>query len=199
MFKEKAAFFDRDGTINVDTGYLHSISDFQLIPGVLDFMKALQNLNYKIIIISNQSGIGRGLFSIAEYKELTEWMIHRFKDENVEISGTYFCPHHPNASIPEFRKECNCRKPGIGMFLRAIDDFNIDIDSSVAIGDRCRDLAICKTTDCLGILINNTESQDELEEIKAYNNIVYAKDYSDALKYILEKQNCKRNNMCGGN
>lgn len=165
----KAIFLDRDGTINVDYGYVYKISDFKFINGVIEGLKILNDLGYTLIVITNQSGIGRGFYKKNDFEKLTNYMLDELKKNNIFIKKVYYCPH-----ISE--DNCNCRKPKLGLFYKAIDEFNIDIDSSFVIGDRIRDLAICDKTKIKGILI----TPDVNGEYVCKNNLF------EAAKYIKE-------------
>jgi len=163
----KAVFLDRDGTINVDKDYLYKVEDFEFLPGVLDGLRKFQDAGYLLIIITNQSGIARGYYSEVEFEKLNSWMIGKLQSEGINIEKTYYCPHHPNALIPEYRKKCECRKPGIKLFQDAVHDFDIDLNSSIAIGDKERDLDICKCAGTKGFLIySNEETIGKISHIK---------------------------------
>lgn len=136
----KAVFWDRDGTINVEKKYLHKISDFEFMPGVLDIMFYYKKLGYLQILITNQSGIARGYYSVNDMEQLHEYMQNELLKRNLCFDGIYYCPHHPKGIVKEFTKECQCRKPGLELFERAIKDFEIDPLKSIAIGDKERDL-----------------------------------------------------------
>ena len=129
----KTIFLDRDGVINKEINYLYKKENFEFIDGVFDACLFFQNLNYQIIIISNQSGIARGFFSEKDYHILSKWLIKQFKENGVSILDTYYCPHGPDAS-------CNCRKPKPGMLIKAIDEYNIDVEMSWMIGDKETDI-----------------------------------------------------------
>ena len=129
----KTIFLDRDGVINKEINYLYKIENFEFIDGVFDACLFFQNLNYQIIIISNQSGIARGFFSEKDYHILSKWLIKQFKENGVSILDTYYCPHAPDAC-------CNCRKPKPGMLIKAIDEYNIDVEMSWMIGDKETDI-----------------------------------------------------------
>ena len=129
----KSIFLDRDGVINKEINYLHKIEDFQFINGVFEVCRYLQNLNYQIIIITNQSGIGRGYFTEIDYQKITKWMLNQFNDNDISILDVIHCPHLPN----DF---CNCRKPKPGMFIEAKNKYNIDMLKSWMIGDSERDI-----------------------------------------------------------
>lgn len=131
----KAAFFDRDGTINVDTGYLYEPEKLRFIPGVPELIRKYNDEGYLVIVITNQSGIARGMFTVEQMERFNEYMNQRLQNEyGAHIDAFYYCPH-----LPEITGECDCRKPKPGLFLRAIRDYNIDPAESVAYGDSERD------------------------------------------------------------
>ena len=139
----KAIFLDRDGTINVEKNYLYKIEEFEYLPGVKEGLKILQKLGFILIIVTNQSGIARGYYTVQDYFKLTEWMIADLKKDGINIANCYYCPHHPESKIEQFKKDCNCRKPRLGLFEKAIMEYDIDLSNSYAIGDKYRDLALC--------------------------------------------------------
>ncbi|STG52964.1 D,D-heptose 1,7-bisphosphate phosphatase [Escherichia coli] len=109
-----AIFLDRDGTINVDHGYVHEIDNFEFIDGVIDAMRELKKMGFALVVVTNQSGIARGKFTEAQFETLTEWMDWSLADRDVDLDGIYYCPHHPQGSVEEFRQVCDCRKPTSG-------------------------------------------------------------------------------------
>ncbi len=110
-----AIFLDRDGTINVDHGYVHEIDNFEFIDGVIDAMRELKEMGYALVLVTNQSGIARGKFTEAQFETLTEWMDWSLADRGVDLDGIYYCPHHPQGAVEEYRQTCDCRKPHPGM------------------------------------------------------------------------------------
>ena len=100
-----AIFLDRDGTINVDHGYVHGIDNFEFIDGVIDAMRELK-MGFALVVVTNQSGIARGKFTEAQFETLTEWMDWSLADRDVDLDGIYYCPHHPQGSVEEFRQVC---------------------------------------------------------------------------------------------
>ena len=135
----KAIFLDRDGTLNVDHGYVHKIDDFQFIEGSIEALKKLKEMGYLLVLVTNQSGIARGYFSEAQFLQLTEWMDWSLADRGVDLDGIYYCPHHPQG-LPTFRQDCDCRKPKPGMLLQGIRELNIDPEQSFMVGDKIEDL-----------------------------------------------------------
>lgn len=130
-----ALFLDRDGVINVEKNYLYKVEEFDFIDGVFETCKFFSKLGYWIIIVTNQAGIARGIYTEADYQFLTNWMMSEFLKNGVKIAKVYHCPHHPSFSI-----ECDCRKPSPGMFVQASQDFNIDMKNSIVVGDKLSDI-----------------------------------------------------------
>ena len=129
----KTIFLDRDGVINKEINYLYKIKDFEFISGIFDTCIHFRKLGYKIIIITNQSGISRELYTESDYQNLTQWMLKKFNKNNVEILDVFHCPHGPESN-------CYCRKPMPGMLLKAKDKYNIDMMKSWMIGDKDADI-----------------------------------------------------------
>lgn len=142
--KIKVAFLDRDGVINSDKGYVHKINDFVVMPGVITACKEFINLGFEIIIVTNQAGIARGYYSQADMHKLHNHMKEIFLENDIRIKKIFFCPHHPEGTIKELSIECNCRKPKPGMFLKALNVFDIDLKSSLMVGDKFSDLIAAK-------------------------------------------------------
>jgi len=132
---QAALFLDRDGVINVEKNYLHKIEDFEFIEGIFELCKKYEALGYAIVIVTNQSGIARGYYSEEDFEILTSWMLKRFKSEGIMIRAVYHCPHHPDIS-----GTCSCRKPEPGMILDAAQKYDLDLKSSLLVGDSERDI-----------------------------------------------------------
>ncbi len=187
MKKNTAIFLDRDGTINVEKNYLYKITEFEFLPGVIEALKLFQSHGFLLIIITNQSGIARGYYTEEQYHVLNNWMLEELKKNDVNIDAVYYCPHHSEAKIEKYCKNCSGRKPKLGMYERAVEDFNIDLSHSYVIGDKIRDCAICKTTECHGYLIAKNENSSVIEGVKMgnYERVEYAEDILDATHHIL--------------
>ena len=131
----KALFLDRDGVINIEKDYLYRIEDFEFINGIFDLCSYYQSLGFIIVVVTNQSGIAREYYTEDDFYKLSSWMVSEFSDHDIDIKKVYHCPHHPDIS-----GECSCRKPNPGMLLSASKEFNIDLKSSILVGDKERDI-----------------------------------------------------------
>lgn len=165
--KKKALFLDRDGVINVDHGHVHKIEDFEFYSDIFSVCKKYQNQGFLIIIVTNQAGIGKGLYSLDDFKNLNDYMIQEFKKRNIDISKVYYCPHKPGDN-------CNCRKPKSGMYELAIQEFNLDVKLCVAIGDKLSDLEAAYNVGVNKLYFKYTryESYNVDFEYKLYEEII---------------------------
>ncbi len=150
--QNKALFLDRDGVVNIDHGYVYKSEDFEFIDGVFSTCKAFYDAGYKIIIVTNQSGIGRGYYTQHDFLMLTGWMKNQFSAHEIEVADVYFCPHHPKKALPEYLKQCNCRKPAPGMLLEGIDTHSIDTEKSIMVGDKLSDMQAASNA-CIGVKV----------------------------------------------
>ncbi|MBV1840493.1 MULTISPECIES: D-glycero-beta-D-manno-heptose 1,7-bisphosphate 7-phosphatase [Photobacterium] len=142
-----AVFIDRDGVINIDRGYVHTVDDFEYVEGVFEACKKLKAMGYLLVLVTNQAGIARGMYTEDEFLTLTEWMDWNFVDNGVEFDGIYYCPHHPTEGQGDYLQDCNCRKPKPGMFISARDFLKIDMANSVMIGDKTDDMLAAQAAD----------------------------------------------------
>ena len=136
----RAAFLDRDGVINVDHGYVVRQEEFEFVPGVLDAAAQLAAAGYALVVVTNQSGIGRGLYTAADFERLSAWMRERFAAAGAALAGVYYCPHHPTDALGAFRRDCDCRKPAPGMLRQAQRELGIAMADSALFGDKRSDL-----------------------------------------------------------
>lgn len=131
----KALFLDRDGVINVEKNYLHKIEEVEFVEGIFELCAHFQEAGYLIIVITNQSGIARGMYGEKDFEIITAWMINVFKSKGITITAFYHCPHHP-----QYSGECECRKPKPKMLLDAAEKYHIDMSASLFVGDSERDI-----------------------------------------------------------
>ncbi len=148
-----AVFLDRDGTINIEKDYLHLIDDFEFIPGVPQALKSLQDANYLLVVVTNQSGVARGYFPLETVHRIHEYMCLQLKRYHVNIDGIYLCPHHPTRGYPPYDIECDCRKGKPGMLLQAVADLGIDLSRSYMIGDKTTDIEAGVSAGCQSLLV----------------------------------------------
>jgi len=170
----RAVFLDRDGTINENgDGYIHKKEHFTFLPGVIPALQKLSKTDFKIILITNQSGIGRGYYTHGHVKTLHNWMVDDMKKRNIRIDRIYYCPHGPN-------EECICRKPRIGMFEEAVKDFEISLAKSWFVGDSESDVLAGREANIQTIKIGKRMDK----RLKLEPNY-YAKDLKEAVSIIL--------------
>lgn len=179
-----AVFLDRDGTINIEKGYVHRVEEFEYMNGAVEGLRWLQSWGYLLVIITNQSGIARGYFCEEDFQRLTDWMLSNLETKGIHIDGVYYCPHHPEGRVEKYRKKCHCRKPGTGLFYRAAGELDIDLDSSFAIGDKLRDLAICQETGTKGILISCDGVKDKEKEKNQRDEMLLCRNWEEVISAI---------------
>ena len=136
----RALFLDRDGVINQDHGYTFKVSDLTILDGVIEGLQSIRYLEYKIIIITNQSGIARGLFEVAEFHDYMKKLIELLAESGIMVCDYFYCPHHVEGVIAEFTKSCECRKPEPGLIIQAKNKYDFDLSHSVLIGDKESDI-----------------------------------------------------------
>ena len=149
----RAVFLDRDGTINVEKNYLHKIEDFEFIPGAPEAIKRLKDAGFLVIVVSNQAGIGRGYFDEQDVEELHRHIQSELVNYDASIDAFYFCPHHPQEGIGDFRVVCDCRKGQPGMLQQAAREHDIDLQKSFMIGDKLADIEAGQRAGCKSILV----------------------------------------------
>ncbi len=136
----KAFFLDRDGTINVDFGYVGNPNKLVLLSGAAEAIKKMNDTGFLVIVISNQSGVARGYFTVKDVESVNVRLNEMLKEQGAHVDAFYYCPHLPNGVIKEYAVECDCRKPKLGLFKQAIKNFNLDPKCCYACGDKLRDV-----------------------------------------------------------
>lgn len=185
-FERPAVFLDRDGVINQERSYVHKLDDFILMPGVLEGARWLQATGFALVVVTNQAGIGRGLYSEADYQRLTVAMLDLFASEGIRIDGIYHCPHHPTEGVGSYRMECACRKPAPGMLMRAARELNLDIKSSVLIGDNITDIVAGRAAGVSRCILIGSRSSlaDREQSLVDY----YCGNLREAAEWIIKKR-----------
>ena len=161
-----AIFLDRDGVINHNYGYVYKQESFDFIDGIFDIALHAHKLKYKIIVITNQAGIGRGYYTKEQFINLTAWMCDQFSAARSPIDHVYYSPYHPTAGIGKYLKDDFSRKPNPGMILQAQKDFSIDLGSSILIGDKVSDIQAGIAAGVGTNLLFSEERPNELDGIK---------------------------------
>jgi len=165
MQKNLAIFLDRDGTINEEVGYIESLDKLVIIPAAFEAIRLINLSGFKAVVVTNQSGIAKGLFSEVFVRKTHEQLQAALKQKGAAIDAFYYCPHHPTEGDPPYQQVCDCRKPGPGLFLQAARDMSIDLAGSFMIGDRYRDMEAAHRAGVKGVLVKTGFGMDVLENI----------------------------------
>ncbi|CAD6524274.1 D-glycero-beta-D-manno-heptose 1,7-bisphosphate 7-phosphatase [Paraburkholderia metrosideri] len=136
----KALFLDRDGVVNIDTGYVHAPNECVFVEDIFELVRTANHAGYAVVLVTNQAGIARGYFTFAQFEAFTDWMLGEFESRDARIDRVYYCPHHPEFGLGELRQNCACRKPQPGMFTQAHADLDLDMSESLMVGDKLSDL-----------------------------------------------------------
>lgn len=181
-----AIFLDRDGTLNVDAGYLDRKERLTLFPWSLESVRLLRRAGYAVVVVTNQGGVARGMIEESFVEEVHGIIQSRLADIGEELDGHYYCPHEPAGSIEAFRVDCDCRKPKPGMVTRAIRDLGLDIKRSVVIGDKWSDVRLAKQTGARSVLVRTGygRSQEKLRQ-EGLSADVVVDTLMDAVNWIL--------------
>ncbi len=182
----KTVFLDRDGTINIEKNYLFRTEDFEFIPGSEKAIKLLNDNGYKVIVITNQAGVARGYYSEKEVKRLHEFINSKLETTGAHIDAFYHCPHHPVAGIGFYKRICSCRKPNTGLFERAKENFDVDVEKSYMIGDNIADIQGGNNFGVSTILVS-TGYGSKLHKQGGVKYDYYTANLLSAVEYILER------------
>lgn len=164
----RAVFFDRDGVLNHDSGYLFRPLDFVWIEGAKDAILKAKQLGFITVLVTNQSGIARGYYSEDDFHSLCEWMNVQLAEIGASLDAIYYCPHLPDGGVAEYSVDCDCRKPKPGMLLQAILDHSIDPAHSFLVGDSPRDIEAAKSAGVQGYLFPGGNLLDFLNQANAW-------------------------------
>ncbi|MEX0602082.1 MAG: D-glycero-beta-D-manno-heptose 1,7-bisphosphate 7-phosphatase [Bacteroidota bacterium] len=184
---------DRDGTVNVDLDFLVRPEDLVLIPGSAEAIREANRLGLKVAIITNQSGIARGLFTVQDLARVHEKLESALAQHGARVDAIFFCPHHPELGFPPYRKDCTCRKPKTGMIVQAAKELHLDLRRSYVVGDRCIDMKAGEAAGCGTILVQTGYGTVEMEECMRETRVDHvAKNLKEGWRYIkhdLESRN----------
>jgi D-glycero-D-manno-heptose 1,7-bisphosphate phosphatase len=176
--KHPAVFLDRDGTINVEKNYLYRSEDLELLPGAAEGIALLCAAGFRVIVVSNQSGVGRGYYSEDDVRKLHQHLDQVLEHYGARIDAYYYCPHHPEQGIGSYRNACSCRKPLPGMLLQAAADLDIDLNNSFMVGDKLADVHAGKAAGCMPFLVRTgygaTEECDLPLDVPVFDTLLAA-------------------------
>jgi D-glycero-D-manno-heptose 1,7-bisphosphate phosphatase len=187
-------FFDRDGTINTEVDYLSRPEELHLLPNAARAIRAANTYGVKVFIITNQSGVARGLLSERDLMQIHDRLRQLLAREGASIDALYYCPHHPDYGVEPYRTSCRCRKPGPGMLEQAAREHGITLSASYVVGDRCIDVRAGQEVQCGTILVLTGYGQAECEECLTSARVDYvANDAYGAWLYIKQQLEERKN------
>lgn len=178
MDKSAAVFVDRDDTLMVDVKYCDDPALVQLIPGAAEGLRTLRGAGYRVVVVTNQSGIGRGYFDTATLERVNDQLRKELRGQGTDYDALYYCPHTPE-------DECHCRKPKPGLLLRAASDLSIDLASSYTLGDRDLDVEAGKAAGTMTVLVSNLDHSDGSGPMGRADFV--ARDVAEAAKLIISR------------
>jgi D-glycero-D-manno-heptose 1,7-bisphosphate phosphatase len=165
--RRPAVFLDRDGTLNEDTGYVHRVEEFRWLPGAIGAVRRLNEAGYYVFVVTNQSGVARGLFDEAAVRDLHHWMNAELRRAGAHIDDMRYCPHHPQAAVAAYRMACPCRKPAPGMILDLVRSWPVIAEASIAIGDKDRDAAAGRAAGIAAEVVRSGALESAVERLLA--------------------------------
>jgi D-glycero-D-manno-heptose 1,7-bisphosphate phosphatase len=179
-----AVFLDRDGTITPEAGYVIDPDKLELLPGAADAIKRLGAAGFKVIVITNQSAVARGMMNISTLEKLNGRFRSLLEGQGAPIDGLYYCPHHPTEGDGEYTRPCDCRKPATGMFIKAAGEQSIDLSKSYIIGDKLSDISMAPALRAKGILVKTGYGESEMELLSSSNDSLHGSDFLSKPDYI---------------
>jgi len=188
--EDKAVFIDRDGTINEEVKYLSKENNLRILPNAVEGIKLLKEAGFKVIVISNQSGVARGYFKEKDVQLINKKIKELIKQSGADIDGFYYCPHHPEAIVDKYRQVCQCRKPEPGLFLQAAAQLNINMRKSFIVGDKLSDIQMSEVLGAQAVLVLTGYGLQEREKYCSESHLALhyiAEDLLDAARWILQQ------------
>jgi D-glycero-D-manno-heptose 1,7-bisphosphate phosphatase len=186
--KKSAVFLDRDGTLIRDVGYLRRLDQVEILPGVAEALKSLCNSGLRIVLVTNQSGVGRGFLSEEKLQEIHKILVESLAARGGKIDAIYYCPHHPTEGLNGYRMTCDCRKPNDGMLRRAAKELRLDLGASYVVGDQASDMELAARVGAQGVWIYDGSRPCARRPASAF----VAVDLSQAAQWVLANLNFNR-------
>ncbi len=188
--KNFAVFLDRDGTINEEMGYINHLDRFIILPKAIEAIKFLKRHNFKIIITTNQAGVAMGYFPESFISETHNYLINTLAEKGTCLDAIYYCPHHPQAKVATYGKDCPCRKPKTGLILKAKKEFNLDLSKCYVVGDKFIDIEFAHNAGLKSILVLTGYGKGEIKWVAPKHALkpnFVAKDLYQAAKWIVNE------------
>ena len=189
--KRPAVFFDRDGTLIADKGYLNHPSQIKLFFQTAEVLKNLRKAGFYIFVVTNQSGVARGYFPEAQVKKVHQKLRRMLKVKGAKVDAFFYCPHHPQGKVKSFSKKCDCRKPSPGMVKQALKRYPVDLKKSYVVGDKMDDVLLARNAKvAAGLLVrtgNGRKSELEFKKLKLKNSAVVS-NLAQAAQWILSRK-----------
>ena len=185
-----AVFLDRDGTVNEEVGYLSDLERLRLLPGAAAAIRRLNEAGLLVVLVTNQSGVARGYFPESFVHETHELLTRMLAAEGARLDGIYYCPHHPKAGEPPYRRDCDCRKPSTGLLERAGRELSIELRSSFMVGDKWSDVELGHRAGCRSILVRTGFAADDAGNERpphVSDPDLVAHDLSEAVDWVLRR------------
>jgi len=187
----QAIFMDRDGTVSDEVGYVNHIDRYRLLPRSAEAIRRINQAGLMAFVVTNQSGIARGLFDEALLRRVHEALARMLADQGARLDGIYACVHHPDVGEPPWRADCDCRKPRPGLLLRAAQDHGVDLSRSYMIGDTVLDIEAARRAGATGVLVLTGYGKGDLDFRMSQRRLTpahIAGDLLDAVAWILERE-----------
>lgn len=182
---KKAVFLDRDGTINEEREYLWQVEEFRFIDGAIEGIRLLNAAGFMVVVVTNQSGIGRGYYTEDDLERLHRYMDAELEKSGVKIAACYYCPHHPLHGVGQYATECACRKPLPGMLLQAARELDIDLAASWMVGDKKADVDAGVAAGCRPVLVRTGYGEAETGLLS--EGVPVVKDLLEAARLIISR------------
>ena len=159
-----AIFLDRDGTVNEEVGYINHVERLRLLPRTAEAIRRINASEFLAVIVTNQAGVARGYFKEQMIRDVHQRLVELLAEQDAQLDGIYYCPHHPSVGEPPYRRDCDCRKPRPGLVLAAAAELGIDIDRSFMVGDKYSDVEFAHTLSIPGVLVRTGYGAGEIEQ-----------------------------------
>ena len=186
----RAVFLDRDGTVNEEVGYLSDLGQLKLLPGAAEAIRRLNAAGFKVVLVTNQSGVARGYFPESFVQETHDRLERMLAVAGARLDGIYYCPHHPHAGILHYTVTCDCRKPGTGLLDRAARELSIDVSRSFMVGDKWSDVELGQRAGTRSILVRTGFAPDDGGNIRppqVGEPDFVARDLAEAVDWIMRQ------------